>query len=398
MKLQHLLVCAGAAFALAERSFAQHVVGSAHAGARAAANPLSAPPCRAENVVPPQWHHAVPQSASACGGSVWPFSARFTPRGDRLYVPIFGGLIGNGGCAVRRLHPVTFATLAEIPTGESPQEVAFTTFADGSLKLGFVTNSSASSVTVFDANDNVVATIPIPFASGGGWPTAFPFGLVVSPDQTTVYVGTQDGAGWVHAIDTATLTLDPQRSIFLGADHGVGRCAFAGATLVLTVTHYLPGFTGAEAKLVCVDPQQPQVLNELVLGSSSSGFLFPGLQDCAVDCDGMVWTAGSDLGPWVFGIDPTTLTLKHVLPTNTSQPDGKFQALGLSPQGLLVVADFWTDEIAAFDARRRVWLSVTQLSGLPTFQSAAQELEFAPNRDVLVVPWAASDNIGVFVY
>lgn len=398
MKLTSFAIVAFAAFALAERSFAQQVVGAGHVGSRAAANPQPAPPCRPATVVPPQWHHAVAQSPSACGGSVWPFSARFTPRGDRLYVPIFGGLIGNGGCAVRRLHPVSLATLAEIPTGESPQEVAFTTFPDGSLKRGFVTNSSASSVTVFDANDAVVATIPIPFASGGSFATAFPFGLAVSPDQTTVYVGTQDGAGWVHAIDTATMTLAPQRAIYLGADHGVGRCAFAGATLVLTVTRYLPGFVGAEAKLVCVDPAQPQVLNELVLASSSSGLLFPSLQDCAVDCDGTVWTAGLDLGPWVFGIDPTTLTLKHVLPTNTSQPDGKFQALGLSAQGLLVVADFWTDELASFDARRRVWLSVTSMSGLPTFQGAAQELEFAPNRDVLVVPWAASDNLGVFVY
>lgn len=374
----------------------QQLGGSAGAGTHQPAARTPAPRCRPQALTLPTWSSALSISQPPCGAAVWPFSARHSPRGDRLYVPLFGGYFGSGGCRVLRLDPATLNVVGQIPTDEGPQEVAFVTHPDGSLKLGFVSNSAASTVTVFDASDAVVATVPIPFAAGGFFPTAFPFGLAVSPDQSTLYVGTQDGSGSVFALDTTTLALDPARSISLGVDHAPARLAFAGSRLVLPTTYYHPGYTGATAKLVVVDPAQPQVLNELVLASSSSGVLFPSAQDCAVDCDGTVWVAGFDLGPWVFGVDPVALTLEHVLPTHTAQPEGKFQALGLSRDGLLVVGDFATHELAVLDARRRVWLATLDTLSLPALQRAPQEIEFSPTGDALIVPWAASDNLGVY--
>jgi hypothetical protein len=354
-------------------------------------------PCAPRYSPTPQWRTAVSMSSPAsCGSSPWPYGARYSPGGERLYVTLFGGLIGNGGCRVLRLDPLSFATLAEVPTGESPQDIAFVTHANGDVRLGFVANSSDSSVTVFDAQDAVVATIPIPYSAGAFFPTAFPASFAVSPSQRHVYVSTQDGTGRVLAIDTATLQLDLAREIQLGADHTATRMVFAGNKLVIGAAEALPNWVGSTAKVMAVDLAQPQLVQELALATASDGFHFPAVQDCAVDCDGTVWVAGYDMGARVFGIDPLSLTLRYVVPTHTSQADGKFQALGLSRDGLLCVADMWTHEISVLDIRLRRWRATLDTAQLPSVQQGAQELEFSPDGRTLLATWAATDNLGVF--
>lgn len=354
-------------------------------------------PCTPRFTPLPQWRTAIAMPTSAsCGASAWPYGARYSPDGARLYVSLFGGLVGNGGCRVLRLDPVSFATLAEIPTDESPQDIAFTTHLDGSVKRGFVANSSGSSVTVFDAQDAVLATIPIPYTPGSFYPTAFPASVAVSPSQSHVYVSTQDGTGRVLAIDTATLQLDPARAIQLGPDHTATRMVFAGSRLVIGAAQSLPNWIGSTAKVMVVDPTQPQLVHELALATASDGFRFPAVQDLALDCDGTVWVAGYDMGAQVFGIDSRGPSLVHVMATHTSQPDGKFQALGLSRDGVLCVADLWTHELAILDTRLRRWRATHDLTLLPSVQQGAQELEFAPDGRTLLCTWAATDNVGVF--
>lgn len=354
-------------------------------------------PCAPRSTPLPQWRTALSMpTAAGCGASPWPYGARYAPDGSCLYVSLFGGFIGNGGCRVLRLDPVTFATLASIPTGESPQDIALITHPNGAVKQGFVANSSGSSVTVFDPLDNVVATIPIPFAPGSFYPTAFPTSLAVSANQRHVYVSTLDGTGRVLAIDTVTLQLDPTRTIQLGPDHSASRMVFAGSRLVIAAAESLPNWVGSTAKVMVVDPTQPQLVHQLPLATASSGNLYPSVQDLAVDCDGTVWAAGFDMGAQVFGIDPLTLTVRFVVPTHTSQPDGKFQSLGLSRDGVLCVADMWTHEISVLDARRRMWRTTIDTTLLGSVQQGAQELEFAPDGRTLLCTWAATDNVGVF--
>ncbi|MEL6714872.1 MAG: hypothetical protein AAFP86_13910, partial [Planctomycetota bacterium] len=76
--------------------------------------------------------------------------------------------------------------------------------------------------------------------------------------------------------------------------------------------------------------------------------------------------------------------------------DGKFQALGLSPDGLLVVSDFFTNEVATIDANRLAWRSILDLSSVPASHRAAQDVVFSPDGRTMVVPWAASDDLAVF--
>lgn len=331
-----------------------------------------------------------------CGSGGWPFSAAYTPDGAELYVTLFGGLIGSGGCTVVRLDPQTFQLRGTIMTGESPEELAFVTDGAGALVLGFVTDSSSSTVTVFDAFDSVVATIPIPPIPNGSWGTAFPYGLAVSPDGSTVHVGTLDGSGTVHAIDVATLQLDPARAIELGPEASASRMAFVGDELVLGVSRFFPGTTGSQAEFAVVDPATPSLVRSVVLTSANNTGLYPSPQDLAVGCNGTVWLAGFDMGARVWNIDPSGPTVIGTVPTHTSQPDGKFQALGLSDAGLLVVADFFTNQIATIDTNRLAWTSTFPVPNTLTTHRAAQDVVFSPDGLRMIVPWAASSDLAVF--
>lgn len=352
------------------------------------AQPVLRTPTYREDVYLASWQ--------ACGSSAWPFSAAYTPDGSQLYVTLFGGLVGSGGCVVARLDPDTFQLRGTVLTGESPEELAFVTRLDGSLRLGFVSDSSASTVTVFDASDATIATIPIPPDPNGTFGTAFPYGLAVSPDRSTVHVGTLDGGGIVHAIDVATLQLDPARAIDLGADAGPSRMAFVGPDLVMGVTRFIAGGNGSQAEFAVVDPANPQAIRSVILGSSANTGRYPSPQDLAVACNGTVWLAGFDMGARVFNIDPAGPTVVTSVRTLTSQPDGKFQALGLSPDGLLVVADFFTNEIATIDSNRYAWRSILDLSTAPVSHRAAQDVVFSPDGLRMVIPWAVSDDLAVF--
>lgn len=347
----------------------------------------------------PSWSSATSLlGQQACGGNPWPYSAKFTPAGDRLYLPLFGGGIGQGGCVLLRVDPQTLAPLAAIPTGESPVEVAFVTHPSGAMRLGFVSNSTSSSVTVFDELDRVVATIAIPPLAGGPWPTAFPSGLVTSADQSRVFVSTTDGQGFVHAIDTATLALDPAYRVDLGTDYVCGRMVFAGDRLVIPASWRHPGGLGSTAYVVSIVPGNAASRRDLWLASDSTGFLFPSPQDCAVDGEGTVWVAGFDLGAIVLGIDPVSMRLLATVPTGTNHPDGKFQALGLSRDGLLVAADYFTGELACIDACRRQLLAVIDPALLPVAARFPQEVEFSPRTRTLVVPGAVGGDLVQFVH
>ncbi|MEM1451705.1 MAG: hypothetical protein AAF726_18635 [Planctomycetota bacterium] len=353
-------------------------------------------PCSPRFLRTPTFSSEVMLPWQACPASAWPFTAVYSPDGADLYLPLFGGLIGSGGCTVARVDPVTFQLRSTITVEESPEDVDFVTRPDGSVLLGFVSNSSASSVTVFDSLDRLVTTIPLPPDPQGSFPTAFPFDVITSPDQSTVYVGTLDGQGLVHAIDVATLALDPVKTIALGTGVSAARMAFVGEELVICATEFLPGFTGSTGKVVVVPTSLPGPARELVLASDSSGFLFPNPQDVAIDCEGLAWVAGFDMGARVFAIDPVGPTLVTTIATATSQPDGKFQALGLSDEGLLAVSDFWTNEMSTIDVRRRAWRETIGFDLLPVFARAAQDIVFSPDGLSIVVPCAASDNVIVF--
>jgi DNA-binding beta-propeller fold protein YncE len=282
-----------------------------------------------------------------------------------------------------------------IPVGLGPEEIAFTTASPGAVRHGFVTNSTASTVTVFDAWDNVVATVPIPFDPEAPFATAFPFGLAVAPDQTRVYVGTLDGSGNVYAIDALAHVLLPAETIALGADHGFGRMLFAGARIVLTATLFHAGFQGSTAKVVLLDPADPGGATVHVLASSPDASAFPTPMDVATWCD-RIYVAGFDLGARIFELDAATGALVAAIPTGTSNRYGKFQGLGAGPDGLIAVADSFTDEVAWINASTRSLVALLDLSSLPDFHARVNDVLVGPAGTRVVMTGQGSETLAVF--
>lgn len=325
-----------------------------------------------------------------------PWSAAHTPAGDELWVSLFGGTIGFGNCRVLRFDASSHQLLGSLTTGEGPQEMAFTTHGDGTLQYAFVAASSSSAVDVFDAAGQLVTSVALPFSPQATFPTAFPSALAVRPDQKRVYVGTLDGSGNVFSIRVATLALVPGERLNLGRDHGVGRMLFAGSTLVIPVTEFDPGFQGSTAKVVFVDPTQPAGATEVVLGSSVGAGLFPSPQDAALWCEDRVLVAGFDLGARVFALSASARALVGTIPTGTAHADGKLQALDVSPDGLVAVADLFTDEVAFLDAGLLQWIETVSLSALPDFHGALAELHFSPAGDALYGVANGTDSVARF--
>ncbi|MDF1838080.1 MAG: hypothetical protein P1V35_09445 [Planctomycetota bacterium] len=325
--------------------------------------------------------------AACTSNQAWPWTAAYGPSGQFLFVPLFGGFTGQGGCTMLKLDAQTMQHLGTLQLQESPEEVVFTTDVGGAIHRGFVTNSSASSVSVFDGADQVLVHVPIPVRPGNTFGSAFPYGMAVSPDQSTVWVGTSEGR--IFAIDVATMSLDPLRTIDLGPGMGFARMAFMGSLLVLTATEYHQNYLGSTAKLIVMDPAFPAGAQSLTLGTSPTAAAFPSPQDLAIG-NGKIYVAGFDLGPQIFVVDSQSVTLDGTLPTGTSHAQGKFQALALTPAGMLLVADFTTSEIARIDT------FTGHLLGIVPGQNhgfGPQELTISPDGQTLLVPMASDDLV-----
>jgi len=323
-----------------------------------------------------------------------PWSIALAPGGESYFVTLFGGGIGAPNCQVAEFSSTTHDLLRTIAVGASPEEIAFTRDARGNLRHGFVTNSSSSSVSVFDARRDVVATIPLPFDDSTLYDTAFPFGIAVSPDQTRVFVGTLDNTGRIFAIDTERLALVPAEQIELGPGHNSGRMLFAGDELIAPVTLSHAGFQGSTAKVAFIRPEDGSV-SMLTLASSSTPSAFPAAEDVALVCETKLFVAGFDLGAKVYVLDTVSRSVVNTIRTHTSQPQGKFQALGVSPSGLVAVADFWSSEIAFIDGWTETWVRTQPPGALPNL-TQPNELVFDARGDTLLVPSHTSDLVAVF--
>ena len=353
------------------------------------------PDCRPTRVRPalPYDHLSLGGLLGCSASSVLPWSVSFSPAGDTAYVSLFGGLFGNGGCLLAKVDVGTRALDGLIQVEESPEEIVFTTFPNGSMRYGWVSCSSESTVVVFDAQDEIVTSIAIPVESGTGWPTAFPFGLAVSEDQSRVYVGTLDGSGRVLALDGRVPALIPSETLHLGTDRTFGRLIVSGDELLLPSTRFHASGQGSTAEVVFVDPDHAAGAVVLPLASADDGTTFPSAQDMALACDGRLFVAGFDMGPQIYVVNRFTRSLARTLPTFTSQSMGKFQALALSSKGLLAVADFFTQEVTLYDVWGERWLGLVDDGAYTGPHSQFSELQFDAAGDQLWVVGHVSQNL-----
>ena len=350
--------------------------------------PSSGALCVPGNPVAPAYSGAIDLSSQlACNAttSAGPWSARLSPDGQELFVALAApaGTFGMENCLVARVDAGTSTVSGSFSVGLFPEEIVWTTI--GQDPAGWVTNSSSGTVTVFDPQGQTIETIVLPDPLGFG--SCFPFGIVASQDQQRVYVGTLDGSGIVYALDTASRSVVEELVI----PGGHGRLGFYRRRLIVPVTEYDPFFTSSTARVVFVDPADPEGAVSVTIPSPST---FPSAQDVAIRCDGRMYLSGLALGNQIHVLDARTRAYVGAIPSTTS--GGFHQGLALSPAGLLAVADYVSEEIAFFDAWTEQPLALVDLASLPDVHVDPEELVFSKDGQRLWAVCNGSDSLAVF--
>ncbi|MFT7680327.1 MAG: DNA-binding beta-propeller fold protein YncE [Planctomycetota bacterium] len=357
-------------------------------------------PDRGAMVRPPKVGDVVPTGGidlaaeiSCNAAQAYPWAAAYSENSNALYVSMFGGFVGSGGCEVLRLDANSGAIQARISVDEGPEELALRTDAQGNVLQGFVTCSGGSSLVVFDGADQSLTSIALPPDPNNSYPTAFPFGVQVDEARGIVWVGANDSSGRIFAIDIPTLSLDLGRSLQLGNSRSVARFTLDQGRLIVPTRRFTPGFTGSITELVLIDPDSPAPPDVIFLASADNIGLYPSAETALVTPDGRALVSGYDMGAFVYVIDIASLTTLAPIPTHTGQTLGKFQSMALSNDGLLVVVDQWTSELARINSHDGSLIGITQATDLVGFHQAPNAAVFRPDGNELILVESGSSSL-----
>lgn len=313
-----------------------------------------------------------------------PFGIAYEPVTDRLFVALSGDFAGNNQ-AVVIIDPGTDTVLGTIDVGLFPEDIAFAYDTGGNLLYGAVTNSTDGSITIWDASDQVVATVslPDPFALG----TCYPFGIVEKDGH--FYVSTQDGSGDVHAVDWNTLSYDASASFQTGFKSG-SRLAVMGDDLWIPTTEFLPAFDGAKGGLQVHDLSGTTADHGWFAAHADQFLGYPSGQDLAVLSDGSAILCGLDFGGRLFRVDANGQLDRAI---DCEGIDGYGLALS-ADQSLLAVAGLVANEVLLVDLLSETLLSRIDVVGLGSGSMQPNDAVFANGK--LYVTVQSSERVLVF--
>ncbi|MGB0952309.1 MAG: hypothetical protein ACPG31_03710 [Planctomycetota bacterium] len=313
-----------------------------------------------------------------------PFGITYEPVSDRLFVALSGDFAGANR-AVVIIDPLTDTVVGTIDVGLFPEDIAFAYDALGNVLFGAVTNSTDGSITIWDAADQVVATVTLPDAFGLG--TCYPFGIVAKDGH--FYVSTQDGSGDVHAVNWNTQTYDAGASFNINFRSG-SRMAVQGDSLWIPSTEFLPAFEGGKGGLYTHDLQGVHA-DETWFAAYADQFLgYPSGQDIAVLSDGSAYLTGLDFGGRLFKVDAQGQLDRAI---DCEGVDGYGLAVS-ADETLMAVAGLVANEVLLIDLLNQKLLSRTDVVGLGSGSMQPNDVVFAQGK--LYVTVQSSERVLVF--
>lgn len=304
-----------------------------------------------------------------------PFGISYEPVTDRLFVGLAGDFAGTNN-AVVILDPNTDTVIGTITVGLFPEDIAFSYEATGALQYGAVTNSTSGSVTIWDATDQVVATVALPDPFGYG--SCYPFGIVELGGY--FYVSTQDGSGEVYAIDIATLSVDAAACFTISNRTG-GRLAAKGDSLWIPTSEFLPSFAGSKGGLFVHDTTLTNPASSWFAVRKDQFLGYPSGQDVAILADGSAFLCGLDFDGRLYRVDAQGALDRAI---DLEGLDGF--GLALDPaQELLAVASLTGNELLLVDVLNQELLSRTPVTGLGSGYMQPNEVVFAHDKLYMTV-------------
>ncbi|MBL8694891.1 MAG: hypothetical protein JNJ88_12415 [Planctomycetes bacterium] len=328
-----------------------------------------------------------------------PFGLAWGPNGH-LYVSLAGQSAfvnpqAFNNNVVVRIDPATGSIAGMVPVGLYPEEIAFAS-ASSSPPVGIVTNSTDSSVTIFDVGtDAPIATVVL-----GPFFALYPFGVVTNAAGTRAWVSVGDGSQRLFAIDldpaSATAFQEIPSELTVLASGSAGRFVRSGADLVLPTTAYLPSFSGSTAAIERRPlPGTFGAVASAVLRSEGSFSAYPSAQDTVIGPDGVAYVAGYDMGKRIYGFSPTTGEFVRAFPSGTAI--GAHTGLAISPDGsILVVCDIASEEVAFLDVARGTVISIVHTPSVGFGYFQPNDAIFSPDGSRVYVTCQGSEAVLVF--
>lgn len=244
-----------------------------------------------------------------------PFGLTLAPDGRHVLVAIAGGFddpntpMSENNQRVDIIDLDTLSVVGSLDTGFFPEEIAIRSDGAQNVERIYVTNSSDSTVSVFESltNPTPVATLSLPGFS-------FPFGLVLSPSQDRLYVGTGGGQGEIHVFDTDPLSLNFETELTpINVPGGHGRLCFDGPDRLVVPHSVLAGdFSHSDAFLTVLDPANPASRDTIQLAAGGN-FEYPSIQDCVVTSAGLAYMALFSGSDDIYVIDVRTMNLNTTI-------------------------------------------------------------------------------------
>lgn len=313
------------------------------------------------------------------------FGINYEPVTDQIYVAISGDFGGNNN-AVAVIDPHTNTVTSTITVGLFPEDIAFAYDSFGSFLYGAVTNSTSGTVSIWDASNSVVATIPLPDPFFIG--SCFPFGIL--EHQGYFWVTTQDGSGDVHAIDIASLSYDAAQSFNTNFRSG-SRLAAQGDSLYIPTTEFLAGFSGSKGGVFQHDINTDTEVDHWFVERDDQFLTYPSGQEIAFLADGSAFFTGLDFGGHLYKLD-TNGQVDRVIDLEGVNGQG----LALNPaQDLLALAGFVTHELVLVDALNDTLLNRLDISGVGSGNHALpNDVVFA--HDCIYMTFQGSEKVLVF--
>ncbi|MCP4092955.1 MAG: YncE family protein [Planctomycetes bacterium] len=287
--------------------------------------------------------------------SAKPFGISYEPVSDRIYVAIAGDFAGANH-AVAVIDPATDTILSSINVGLYPEDIAFHYDSNGALVYGAVTNSTSGSVTIWDANHTIVATIPLPDPFGFG--TCYPFGILAHDGN--FLISTADGSGDIHAIDIATLSYDPLAG-FNTLFRSNGRMIAVGDEVWVPTSEYTPSFDGSMGGLFRHNRSSTNPDDSWYVESMDNYAGYPGGQDVVRLSNGRGYLSGLDFLGRIYRLDAQGNLDRGI---DLMGIDGYGLALEPVHEELLAVCGFTTNELVLVDLLNDELLTTTSLGGL----------------------------------
>lgn len=313
------------------------------------------------------------QAVSTINVAVNPFGITTRPGGAEIWVANSGQVAPLhvdpalfNGHTVTVIDPATFAITAVIPVGLFPEDIAFT--SDGNF--AFVTNSTSESLSVIDANAKTVLTT----VDLSTIPMAFPFGAVVPPGNTELWITSVGSQNDGSTQNVAILDITNPSQTFVKATisifGGISRPALSpdGTEMLLGVDQGDRGnpvvdFVNVQTKAIDTTLGIPP-------GTPHSGIP---VQFAVRSTDGHAFLSEDDDTANVRVIDLATRTYIAAVPTVDNHQFG----IGITPdQRFVVVCNFLANSVSIIDPVALQVIATIPVGNLPNAVAFSADSKF----------------------